>query len=575
MIRVLIYLFIVCVVTVGGVWLAERPGEVAITWQGVRVETSVMVALVAVVAIAVAVTLLWSLIRAALRWPEALARKRQTRRGARGYQAVSQGLIAVASGDMRAAKRFTDEARRLAPSEPLTLLLGAQTAQLAGDRPSAERAFHVMAARDDTKLLGLHGLYIEAQRHADPVAAHAYAEEAAKHTAPPSWAGQAALEYRCATGDWTGALDRLERNQRSGLVDKASYRRQRAVLLTAQALAAAEHERTRARDLAVEAAKLAPTLVPAAALAGSLLGEAGELRKAARIIEAAWKDNPHPDLAEAYAHLRPGASARERLTRIEALAKLAPGNVEAALAVARAAIDAQEFTIAREALTPLATTPSQRVALLMSELEETEHADEGRAREWMARALSARRDPAWTADGYVSDRWLPVSPVTGRLDAFEWKDPLSGLEGGVAMIEAHPRTELAVAAPAHAAGTASPRLPGDGAPRRAEHYEGAAQPDPPVVAGGRPLPVKDAEREHTDPAAPTSPRSPTQAEPRLRAVPTSTVVALPPRIEKVIPLVHVPDDPGPDQEAQVEPAPEPASEPPSDSWTRIRQLFKP
>jgi HemY protein len=575
MIRVLIYLFIVCVVTVGAVWLAERPGEVAITWQGVRVETSVMVALVAVVAIAVAVTLLWSLIRAALRWPEALARKRQTRRGVRGYQAVSQGLIAVASGDMRAAKRFTDEARRLAPSEPLTLLLGAQTAQLAGDRPSAERAFHVMAARDDTKLLGLHGLYIEAQRHADPVAAHAYAEEAAKHAAPPSWAGQAALEFRCATGDWTGALDRLERNQRSGLVDKASYRRQRAVLLTAQALAAAEHERTRARDLAVEAAKLAPTLVPAAALAGALLGEAGELRKAARIIEAAWKDNPHPDLAEAYAHLRPGASARERLTRIEALAKLAPGNVEAALAVARAAIDAQEFTIAREALTPLATAPSQRVALLMSELEETEHADEGRAREWMQRALSARRDPAWTADGYVSDRWLPVSPVTGRLDAFEWKDPLSGLEGGGAMIEAHPRTELAVASPAHAAGAASPRLRGEAAAPsaagegdfpRVQPIESPPHPDPLPASG---------ERGRTESAAFASQRSPTPAEPRLRAVPTSTVVALPPRIEKVIPLVHVPDDPGPDQEAQVEPAPEPASEPPSDSWTRIRQLFKP
>jgi HemY protein len=120
MIRVLIYLFIVCVVAVGAVWLAERPGEVAITWQGVRVETSVMVALVAVVAIAVAVTLLWSLTRALLRWPETLARKRQTKRGVRGYQAVSQGLIAVASGDMRAAKKFTDEARRLAPSEPLT-----------------------------------------------------------------------------------------------------------------------------------------------------------------------------------------------------------------------------------------------------------------------------------------------------------------------------------------------------------------------------------------------------------------------------------------------------------------------
>ena len=99
--------------------------------------------------------------------------------------------------------------------------------------------------------------------------------------------------------------------------------------------------------------KLAPTLVPAAALAGRLLGEAGELRKAARIVEAAWKANPHPDLADTYAHLRPGDSARERLARVETLAQMTPGNIEGALAVARAALDAQEFAIARKALAPL------------------------------------------------------------------------------------------------------------------------------------------------------------------------------------------------------------------------------
>ena len=182
---------------------------------------------------------------------------------------------------------------------------------------------------------------------------------------------------------------------------------------------------------------------------------------------------------------------------------------------------------------------------------------------------SARRDPAWTADGFVSERWLPVSPVTGRLDAFEWKDPLSGFDGGVAMIESHKeQPPVALSAPRDTSvATPPPRAPGSVAPsagdansRRAEFFERAPQP-----ASG--------ERERTEPAA--SPRSPSPPEPRLRAVPTSTVVALAPRVEKVIPLVHVPDDPGPDHEATAEPAPEPASEPPSDSWSRIRHLFKP
>jgi hypothetical protein len=42
----------------------------------------------------------------------------------------------------------------------------------------------------------------------------------------------------------------------------------------------------------------------------------------------------------------------------------------------------------------------------------------------------------------------------------------------------------------------------------------------------------------------------------------------------VIPLVHAPDDPGPNGEQEVEPAPEPAP-PPTDGWSRIRALFRP
>ncbi len=116
---------------------------------------------------------------------------------------------------MRAARKFSEEADRLAPGEPLTLLLAAQAAQLAGDREAAALTFQQMAGRDDTRLLGLHGLFIEARRRSDPAAALFYAEEAARHAPVPGWAGQAVLEFRCVAGDWSGALERLERNAKA------------------------------------------------------------------------------------------------------------------------------------------------------------------------------------------------------------------------------------------------------------------------------------------------------------------------------------------------------------------------
>src|SRR5262249_12888736 len=155
-----------------------------------------------------------------------------------------------------------------------------------------------------------------------------------------------------------------------------------------------------------------------------------------------------PDLAETYAHLQPGTSARDRLARVQALAQMAATSVESVLAGARAALDAREFSIARSVLTPLEASPTQPVAMLLAELEELEHADEGRARAWMARAVRARRDPAWTADGVVSDRWMPVSPVTGKLDAFQWRTPLAEVEPEVAMIEGKGRVLIPAPVPA-------------------------------------------------------------------------------------------------------------------------------
>ena len=132
-------------------------------------------------------------------------------------------------------------------------------------------------------------------------------------------------------------------------------------------------------------------------------------------------------MAQAYAQLRFGDAARDRLKRMEALAQKVPGHIEGALALARAAIDAQDYAKARAALAPHLAALTKRVALLMAELERAEHNDEGRAREWLSRAIHAAPDPEWTADGHVSDRWLPVSPVNGRLDAFEWRVPLTGI----------------------------------------------------------------------------------------------------------------------------------------------------
>ncbi|UFZ02020.1 hypothetical protein LQG66_22230 [Bradyrhizobium ontarionense] len=427
MFRIVVFLILVGLAAAGATWVAEQTGDVVLNWGPWRIAMTLPVFVLALGLSIAACVLVWNLISALLRAPGRIRKHHRARRHQRGRHAITHGLLAIGHGDSTAARQHADVAKRLAGDDPLTLLLHAQAAQLEGDRAGAQRAFRAMAARHDTRLLGLRGLFIEAQRADDAMAAVVIADEALRLAPNATWASHAVLGFRCAQGDWNGALAILDGNYTAGLLDKPTYRRQRGVLLTARAIALETENRDLARSSAMEAVKLAPTLVPAAVLAAKFESEAHQVRRAMKIIEAAWASCPHPDLADAYAHVRLGDSARQRLARIENLAGRTPGHVEGALALARAAIDAAEFSRAREALAPFTDEPTQRVAMLMAELERTEHGDAGKAREWTLRAVRARHDPAWTADGYVSDHWRPVSPVTGRLDAFQWQTPVASL----------------------------------------------------------------------------------------------------------------------------------------------------
>lgn len=443
MIRIFISIAILFAAVVAFDWLGGVPVSIEVVWPGGGAAPPLRVVIVALIVVVAVAMLLWRLVGGLFGAPGGIRRYVAGRRRDRGYQALSRGMIAVGSGDYRLARREAGEAQRLLPHEPLMMLLSAQAAQLEGRGGDARSAFNRMLANPETRLLGLRGLFIEATRAGELAVARQYAAEAHKLQPGLPWAGTAMMEYLCADRDWAGALGILEAASVGRLVGKAESQRLRAVLLTARALEAEDGEPDKARTFALEAHKASPDFVPAAATAARVLGRQMDTRKAAKVIEAAWKANPHPELAAAYLHLRSGDSALDRLKRARMLEALKPHHVEGAIAVARAALDAREFSIARAELAKaLRQAPTERVCLMMAELEEIESGDSGRVREWLGRAVRAPRDAAWTADGVVLERWQPISPVTGRLDAVEWRVPISN-DGSVTELDGSDLAEQA------------------------------------------------------------------------------------------------------------------------------------
>ncbi|EJN05678.1 heme biosynthesis protein HemY [Phyllobacterium sp. YR531] len=427
MTRILFFFIVVLLLGVGFAWLADRPGDLVLTFAGMQYKVSLMVAASSIVAIVAAVMLTWWLVKSIITSPYALRRHFRARKRDRGYQSLSTGLIAAGAGDGQTARLMIKQAEKLlnVDQEPLIKLLDAQAAMLEGRTDDARAKFEAMLDDPETKLLGLRGLYLEAQRLGARDASRHYAEEAALLAPNVEWAASAALGQKTTHGDWDGALLLLDKQKATKQIDKEKAKRERAVILTAKAIETYESDPVNAKPLAIEANKLAPDLVPAAIVAAKALFAQGDLRKGSKILEYTWKREPHPDVAETYIHARVGDSPVDRLKRARHLAGLYPHHAESSLAIGHAALSAGELKEAREAAEAvLRSTPRESAYLLLADIEEAQTGDQGRVRQWLSRAVKAPRDPAWTADGYVSERWAPASPVTGKLDAFTWKVPV-------------------------------------------------------------------------------------------------------------------------------------------------------
>ena len=432
MIRLLLFIVLVLGLGFGFAWLADRPGDLFIVWQDRRIEMSLMTAVTIIASLIALIMIGWWLIRTLIHSPRTVSRYFRASKRDRGYQALSTGLLAAGAGDAAMAGKMNKRSKGLlnADQEPLIHLLDVQAALIEGRHEEARKLFEAMAEDPETRLLGLRGLYLEAQRQGADEAAQHYAETAAEQAPQLSWAGAAALSGRTREGKWDEALRLLERQRQAGAIEPAVADRDKAVLLTARGRDCVDADPAAARDDALAALKLAPGFPPAALVAAKALLRQDNLRKAARILETAWKANPHPDIAEAYVRARIGDTAADRLKRAERLEKLKPLNPQAYDAVARAALEARRFDLAREKAEASARLrPCEGIYLLLADIEEAETGDQGRIRHWLSQAVRAPRDPAWTADGYVSEVWEPVSPVTGKLDAFEWKVPVEQLAG--------------------------------------------------------------------------------------------------------------------------------------------------
>nr|WP_314256597.1 heme biosynthesis HemY N-terminal domain-containing protein [uncultured Devosia sp.] len=414
------------VITALAAWMISLPGTLTLEVVNYRMQPRLGAAIFMFLLIAIVVILLWAIIRRIITAPRNMARRSRERRKEQGVEALSDAFVALQAGDPARARALARDAQSRLPSNTAAKLLEARADLALGDMPAAREHYRALIADEKTALAALTGLYDQARAQHRPEAALTFARKALALAPSSGWAADAVFDDLTRRGQWAEAVAMVNVEQATSREDRARKRRRQAVIETARAREAETSNPLSALDHALTALKLLPDFVPAALIAARIHINRGESRKAMSLLRRIWRATGHPDIAALYAHAQPGASAMERLKRLGEIIETPPPHRIAGMALARAAIDAYDWPLARKALEPFIETDlTQGVASLMAEIEEGQSGDQGKAREWLSRAMRAPRDPAWTADGMVSDEWEPVSPVTGRLDAFEWKVPVT------------------------------------------------------------------------------------------------------------------------------------------------------
>lgn len=448
LIRVLFFVALVVLLALAARWLMQAEGGLQVTMADMEFTLGPLQAVIAGLIFALLVWIalkLLALLVAMLKFlggdETALTRHFSRRAERKGYQALSDGLLALAAGDGREAMAKAARADRYLHRPDLTNLLTAQAAEMTGDRKKAEEVYRQLVTEDRTRFVGVRGLLRQKLAEGDTDTALKLAEKAFSLKPKHQETQDILLRLQAEHDDWSGARRTLSAKLKHGALPRDVYRRRDAVLALGEAKEiVAEGKTIEAREAAIEANRLSPDLVPAAAMAARAYLAEDKKRNATRVIRKAWESQPHPDLAAAFAAIEPDEGPRDRINRFQLLVRAHPDHPETRMLLSELNIVAEDFPAARRALGDLAARePTARALTIMAAIERGEGAEDQVVRAWLTRALTARRGPQWVCETChnVNGEWAPVCPNCGGFDTLAWREPPGGqakMPSGVEML---------------------------------------------------------------------------------------------------------------------------------------------
>ena len=402
LLRFAILLTVLGAAALAGAALVDRTAPFTIEWDGWILATQLWVVVAAAIFVLIAGWLAIALILSAIRAPQSIRQRRSRPPAGARVACARPGVLGICGrgrqgSSLQRPPGGTASRRRTCHTPTGSQIAGNERSrprgegvfQRAGRKPrhGRERSARASLRRQEGRRCGNGHRAGPSRRLTAPVRPEGHRE---------------LFDLLARQGSWQEAREALPGAVRHGAYSKEEARRLEAVAYGAEAEEANQaHDPGRARECAQRAAELAPALSAPACLAARLLARKGERKRAERLLLAAWRAEPVPELAATWSALEPqpaaGEPARKHLLR---LVDANPSHPESRLISAEIAVTARDWSAAKAALGDLPQeTPTARACAAMAAIEKAGNGNTAAAQIWLARALDAPRGSYWTCSG--------------------------------------------------------------------------------------------------------------------------------------------------------------------------------
>ena len=371
MIRLLAFLGFCVLTALIASWLSAQQGVTVINWLGWRVEMMTSLLVTGLLISFGGLFLIVKLLVSVISWPSWLGYNWRARRRRRGDEALGQGMVAFAAGDMAEARKLARRAERLLGQGVLPDLLSAQTAHATGDDRASQRYFKSLSAQPGTAYfghLGLMRLHLD-QGEIEKSCMAARAALTIKADSTP--ANLVLLSEDLNRGNWKSALLRLEGllSSKNSFFKEAGSPKNTLPLLPSDTahfragqlnkpellaahlclrLAEQQQDDKSRQSYLAKALNWSPSFLEAI-IRLARLEAASSSRKALKRLETAFKAVPHQRLANQIAEVASDNDG-QFVARLSGLAEQATYKDEARLIVAEAALKRGIWASASSAL---------------------------------------------------------------------------------------------------------------------------------------------------------------------------------------------------------------------------------